>query len=188
MLGKLIIFSAPSGSGKSTIINNLLAKDMNLHFSISATSRAPRGTEKNGVEYYFLTPEEFRSRIEKGEFLEYEEVYKDKFYGTLRSEVDRQLAEGINVVFDVDVLGGCNIKRFYGDRALSIFIKAPSIEVLRERLEHRGTDSPEVIESRIAKAQYELTFADKFDHIVVNDDLEKAEATVLDLVSTFLAQ
>ena len=188
MLGKLIIFSAPSGSGKSTIINNLLAKDMNLHFSISATSRAPRGTEKNGVEYYFLTPEEFRSRIEKGEFLEYEEVYKDKFYGTLRSEVDRQLAEGINVVFDVDVLGGCNIKRFYGDRALSIFIKAPSIEVLRERLEHRGTDSPEVIESRIAKAQYELTFADKFDHIVVNDDLEKAEATVLDLVCTFLAQ
>ena len=188
MLGKLIIFSAPSGSGKSTIINNLLAKDMNLHFSISATSRAPRGTEKNGVEYYFLTPEEFRSRIEKGEFLEYEEVYKDKFYGTLRSEVDRQLAEGINVVFNVDVLGGCNIKRFYGDRALSIFIKAPSIEVLRERLEHRGTDSPEVIESRIAKAQYELTFADKFDHIVVNDDLEKAEATVLDLVSTFLAQ
>ncbi len=188
MLGKLIIFSAPSGSGKSTIINNLLAKDMNLHFSISATSRAPRGTEKNGVEYYFLTPEEFRSRIEKGEFLEYEEVYKDKFYGTLRSEVDRQLAEGSNVVFDVDVLGGCNIKRFYGDRALSIFIKAPSIEVLRERLEHRGTDSPEVIESRIAKAQYELTFADKFDHIVVNDDLEKAEATVLDLVCTFLAQ
>lgn len=188
MLGKLIIFSAPSGSGKSTIINNLLAKDMNLHFSISATSRAPRGTEKNGVEYYFLTPEEFRSRIEKGEFLEYEEVYKDKFYGTLRSEVDRQLAEGSNVVFDVDVLGRCNIKRFYGERALSIFIKAPSIEVLRERLEHRGTDSPEVIESRIAKAQYELTFADKFDHIVVNDDLEKAEATVLDLVSTFLAQ
>ena len=124
MAGKLIIFSAPSGSGKSTIINYLLKQDLHLRFSISATSRAPRGTEKNGVEYYFLTPEEFRSRIANGDFLEYEEVYTDKYYGTLKSEVERILNEGDNVIFDVDVVGGCNIKKFYGDRALSVFIHA----------------------------------------------------------------
>lgn len=185
-MSKLIIFSAPSGSGKSTIINYLLAQHLNLAFSISATSRAPRGTERNGVEYFFLTPDEFRRRIEAGEFLEYEEVYKDRFYGTLKSQVEKQLADGQNVIFDVDVVGGCNIKQFYGDRALSVFIQPPSIEELRHRLEGRGTDAPEVIESRLAKAAYELTFAPKFDRVIVNDDLEKAKAEALQVITDFL--
>src|SRR5574344_239289 len=146
MAGKLIIFSAPSGSGKSTIINYLLQQSLRLRFSISATSRAPRGTEKNGVEYYFLTPAEFKARIGKGDFLEYEEVYTDKFYGTLKREVERILNEGNNVIFDVDVVGGCNIKNYYRDKALSIFSQPPSIEALRERLVGRGTDSMDVIE------------------------------------------
>lgn len=188
MAGKLIIFSAPSGSGKSTIINYLLQQSLRLRFSISATSRAPRGTEQNGVEYYFLTPEEFKARIAKGDFLEYEEVYTDKFYGTLKSEVERILDEGDNVIFDVDVVGGCNIKHYYGERALSIFIQPPSIEELRKRLVGRGTDTPEVIESRIAKAEYELSFADKFDTVVINDDLETAKAKVLQVVQDFLAK
>ena len=153
MTGKLIIFSAPSGSGKSTIINYLLTQNLNLAFSISATSRPPRGTEQHGVEYFFLTPEEFRCRIENNEFLEYEEVYKDRYYGTLKAQVEKQLEAGQNVVFDVDVVGGCNIKKFYGDRALSVFIQPPSVEELRCRLEGRGTDAPEIIESRIAKAE-----------------------------------
>lgn len=186
MAGKLIIFSAPSGSGKSTIINFLLKQNLNLHFSISATSRAPRGTEKNGVEYYFLTPDEFRTRIAAGDFLEYEEVYTDKYYGTLKSEVERRLNNGDNVIFDVDVVGGCNIKKFYGDRALSVFIQPPSIEDLRERLEGRGTDTPEVIESRIAKAEFELGFAGKFDVIVVNDKLEAAQEEALNVIKEFL--
>ena len=156
MAGKLIIFSAPSGSGKSTIINYLLTQNLNLAFSISATSRAPRGTEQNGVEYFFLTPEEFKQRIANNEFLEYEEVYKDRFYGTLKAQVEKQLAAGQNVIFDVDVVGGCNIKKFYGDRALSVFIQPPSLEELRKRLTGRGTDAPEVIESRLAKATFEL--------------------------------
>lgn len=185
-MSKLIIFSAPSGSGKSTIINYLLAQHLNLAFSISATSRAPRGTERDGVEYFFLTPDEFRRRIETGEFLEYEEVYKDRFYGTLKSQVEKQLADGQNVIFDVDVVGGCNIKQFYGDRALSVFIQPPSIEELRHRLEGRGTDAPEVIESRLAKAAYELTFAPKFDRVIVNDDLEKAKAEALQVITDFL--
>ena len=188
MAGKLIIFSAPSGSGKSTIINYLLQQSLRLRFSISATSRAPRGTEKNGVEYYFLTPEAFKARIAKGDFLECEEVYTDKFYGTLKSEVERILNEGDNVIFDVDVVGGCNIKRFYGDRALSVFIQPPSIEELRKRLVGRGTDTPEVIESRIAKAEYELSFADKFDTVVINDDLETAKAKALQVIQAFLAK
>ena len=188
MAGKLIIFSAPSGSGKSTIINYLLQQSLRLRFSISATSRAPRGTEKNGVEYYFLTPEAFKARIAKGDFLEYEEVYTDKFYGTLKSEVERILNEGDNVIFDVDVVGGCNIRRFYGDRALSVFIQPPSIEELRKRLVGRGTDTPEVIESRIAKAEYELSFADKFDTVVINDDLETAKAKALQVIQAFLAK
>ena len=188
MAGKLIIFSAPSGSGKSTIINYLLQQSLRLRFSISATSRAPRGTEKNGVEYYFLTPEEFKTRIAQGDFLEYEEVYTDKFYGTLKSEVERIIQEGDNVIFDVDVVGGCNIKRFYGDRALSVFIQPPSIEELRKRLIGRDTDTPEVIESRIAKAAYELGFADKFDVVVINDDLETAKAKALQVIQAFLAK
>lgn len=185
-MGKLIIFSAPSGSGKSTIINYLLTQNLNLAFSISATSRPPRGSEQNGVEYFFLTPEEFRQRIAQGDFLEYEEVYQDRFYGTLKEQVEKQLAAGQNVVFDVDVVGGCNIKQFYGDRALSVFVQPPSVEELRKRLEGRGTDAPEVIESRIAKAEYELSFAPKFDKVIVNDDLETAKKEALEVLSRFL--
>ena len=144
-MSKLIIFSAPSGAGKSTIVRYMLAQDLNLQFSISATSRLPRGEEKNGIEYFFLTPKEFKDRIANGDFLEYEEVYPDKFYGTLKSEVDRILAEGKNVVFDIDCIGGLNVKKIYGDRALSIFVMPPSILALRERLEKRGTDAPPVI-------------------------------------------
>lgn len=186
MTGKLIIFSAPSGSGKSTIINYLLTQHLNLAFSISATSRPPRGTEQHGVEYFFLTPEEFRCRIENNEFLEYEEVYKDRYYGTLKEQVEKQLKEGQNVVFDVDVVGGCNIKKFYGDRALSVFIQPPSVEELRKRLVGRGTDAPEVIEDRVAKAAYEMSFAPKFDKIIVNDDLETAKAEALEVITQFL--
>ena len=159
---------------------------MNLHFSISATSRAPRGTERDGVEYYFLSPDEFRQKIAAGDFLEYEEVYTDKYYGTLKSEVERRLGEGENVVLDVDVVGGCNVKKMYGERALSVFIQPPSIEVLRERLVGRGTDAPDVIESRLAKAEYELSFAGRFDVVIVNDRLEEAEAKALDVITQFL--
>lgn len=188
MAGKLIIFSAPSGSGKSTIINYLLTQNLNLVFSISATSRAPRGTEQNGVEYFFLTPEEFKQRIANNEFLEYEEVYKDRFYGTLKAQVEKQLAAGQNVIFDVDVVGGCNIKKFYGDRALSVFIQPPSLEELRKRLTGRGTDAPEVIESRLAKATFELSYAGKFDVVIVNDNLEKAQAEALKTIRDFIQQ
>ena len=184
--GKLIIFSAPSGSGKSTIINYLMTQGLNLAFSISATSRAPRGTEQHGVEYYFLSAEEFKQRIANDEFLEYEEVYENRFYGTLKAPIEKQLKEGFNVVFDVDVVGGCNIKKYYGERALSVFIQPPSIEELRKRLVGRATDTPEVIESRIAKAEFELSFAEKFDVVVVNDDLEKAKADALETLQKFL--
>lgn len=186
MKGKVIIFSAPSGSGKSTIINYLMQQNLNLAFSISATSRPPRGTEQHGVEYFFLTPEDFRQRIANGEFLEYEEVYKDRFYGTLKEQVEKQLENGQNVVLDVDVKGGCNIKNYYGNRALSIFIQPPSIETLRQRLNGRGTDSPEVIEDRIARAEYELGFADKFDTVIVNDNLEQAQQEALQILKKFL--
>ena len=186
MTGKLIIFSAPSGSGKSTIINYLMKQGLGLAFSISATSRAPRGNEQHGVEYFFLTPEEFRSRIAKGDFLEYEEVYPDRFYGTLKEQVEHQLQIGQHVVFDVDVVGGCNIKEFYGDRALSVFIQPPSVEELRRRLEGRGTDAPEVIQQRLDKATYELTFAPRFDKVIVNDALDKAQAEALDVIKNFI--
>lgn len=187
MEGKLIILAAPSGSGKSTIVKYLMEnEDLNLHFSISATSRAPRGTEMNGVEYFFMTPDEFRSHIDAGDFIEYEEVYTDKFYGTLKSQVDAQLAAGENVIFDVDVKGAMSIKKLYGKRALSMFIQPPSIEELRIRLEGRGTDAPEVIEQRLAKAEYELSFADKFDEVVVNDNLEIAEVEAESLIEDFL--
>ena len=188
MKGKLIIFSAPSGTGKSTIINWLMQEhsELKMAFSISCTSRAPRGTERNGVEYFFLTPDEFRSRIEAGEFLEYEEVYTDRYYGTLKSQVERQCDAGQNVVFDVDVKGGCNIKQHYGDKALSIFIMPPSVDELRRRLESRATDAPEVIDQRIARAEFEIGFADKFDKVVVNDDLDKAKKEVLGIIKQFL--
>lgn len=188
MQGKLIIFSAPSGSGKSTIINFLLKQNLNLQFSISATSRDPRGEEKHGVEYYFLSPEEFRTKIANDDFLEFEEVYTDRFYGTLKSEVDRITSTGNNVIFDVDVVGGCNIKKFYGERALSVFIQPPSIEELRKRLEGRGTDAQDVIESRLAKAEFELGFAPKFDVVIVNDNLEKAQQEALDTIRKFLQE
>ena len=187
MKGKLIIVSAPSGSGKSTIISWLMKHpELRLAFSISCTSRPPRGSERNGVEYFFLTPDEFRRRIEADEFLEYEEVYEGRFYGTLKSQVEHQLSQGQNVVFDVDVKGGCSLKKYFGDRALSIFIQPPSVEELRRRLENRGTDSPEVIADRVAKAEYELTFAPMFDRVVVNDDLETAQQEAYGLVSSFL--
>jgi guanylate kinase len=184
---KLIIFSAPSGSGKSTIIQRLLQEGMPLEFSVSATSRSPRGAEQNGVEYWFLTPDEFRRRIEADEFLEYEEVYPDRYYGTLKSEVDRIASNGYVPVFDVDVKGGMNIKKFYGKRALSIFIQPPSLEELRRRLEGRGTDSAEVIEERLSRAEFELSQAESFDCVVVNDNLEKAVAEVQKLVKDFLS-
>lgn len=186
--GKLIIFSAPSGSGKSTIVQYLMKEhpELRLVFSISCTSRAPRGTERNGIDYFFLSPDEFRQKISKGEFLEYEEVYQDKFYGTLKSQVDSQANRGENVVFDVDVKGGCNIKKYYGNRALSVFIQPPSVEELRRRLLGRATDAPEVIEQRLSKAAYELTFADRFDKVIVNDDLAVAKAEAYQIVSDFL--
>lgn len=187
MQGKLIIFSAPSGSGKSTIINKLMSEyGLRGRFSISATSRKPRGSERDGVEYYFLSEEDFRKRIGEGDFLEYEEVYPGCFYGTLRSEVDRTLAQGENVILDIDVQGGLNVKKIYGDRALTLFIQPPSIERLRERLERRGTDAPEVIERRLAKAETELSFAPKYDAIVVNDDLEEACQSAARVVEDFL--
>ena len=186
MTGDRITSPAPSGSGKSTIITYLVSHNLNLAFAISATSRPPRGTEQNGVEYFFLTPEEFKQRIADNEFLEYEEVYKDRFYGTLKSQVEKQLADGQNVVFDVDVVGGCNIKQYYGERALSVFIQPPSVEELRKRLNGRGTDSPEVIESRIAKAEFELGYAPRFDVVIVNDDLDKAKAEALKVITEFL--
>lgn len=186
--GKLIIFSAPSGCGKSTIISWLMAhEELRLAFSVSCTSRAPRGTERNGVEYFFLSADEFRRRIDAGDFLEHEEVYPGRFYGTLKEQVEKQSAAGQNVVFDVDVKGGCNIKEYYGDRALSIFIMPPSVAELRRRLEGRGTDAPEVIDSRVARAEFELSFADRFDRVVVNDDLATAEAEALAIVKEFIA-
>ena len=174
MLGKLIIFSAPSGAGKTTIVRHLLERDLNLEFSISATSRGMRHTETNGKDYYFLTPEEFRNKIENNEFLEWEEVYAGTCYGTLKSEVERIRSNGKNVIFDVDVVGGCNIKKFYGSDALAVFVQPPSVEELRNRLVSRSTDAPEVIEKRVAKAEYELSFANQFDCIIVNENLETA--------------
>ena len=189
MPNKVIIFSAPSGSGKSTVVNHLLSLHPEFEFSVSATSRAPRGTEKDGVEYYFLTPRQFRNRIKKDAFVEYEEVYKDKFYGTLKSEVERIWKKGHVIIFDVDVKGGVNLKKYFGDKALSILIKAPSVEVLRERLVLRGTDSPEAIEERIAKAASELAFAKgKFDYDLVNDVLEQTFAESEKVVDAFLAK
>lgn len=186
--GKCIIFSAPSGSGKSTIVQWLMTEhpELKLAFSISATSRPPRGTEQHGVEYFFLSPEEFRSRIARNEFLEYEEVYQDRFYGTLKEQVENQLMGGQNVVFDVDVKGGCNIKSYYGQRALSIFIQPPSVNELRRRLLNRGTDSMEQIEQRVDKAEYEMSFAPQFDSIVTNDNLDLAKEQTLDLLRKFL--
>ncbi len=186
--GKLLIFSAPSGAGKSTIVQHLLGKGFDLEFSISATSRAPRGAEQHGREYYFLSPDEFRQRIANNEFIEYEEVYQDCFYGTLKSEVERISALGKNTIFDVDVVGGVNIKTMYGPRALSIFVQPPSVEELEKRLIGRGTDSPEKIAQRLAKASLELTYAPKFDVVLVNDNLETCKMEAEKIISEFLNQ
>lgn len=188
MDNKVIIFSAPSGAGKSTIVNHLLGLHPELEFSISATSRAPRGQERHGVEYYFYTADEFRKMIAEDMFVEHEEVYPGSFYGTLKSEVERIWAKGHAIVFDIDVQGGVNLKRIFGDKAFSIFIQAPSVDVLRERLTGRGTDSPEAIEKRVAKAASEMEFAaGKFDHVLVNDDLQMALAEADDIITHFLA-
>ena len=187
MSNKVVIFSAPSGAGKSTIVNHLLGIHPELEFSISATSRAPRGQEKHGVEYYFFSADEFRQMISEDKFVEYEEVYAGSFYGTLRSEVERIWAKGHAIVFDIDVQGGVNLKRIFGEQALSVFIQAPSVEVLRERLIGRGTDTQEAIEKRVAKAASEMEFADgKFDYTLVNDDLQTAKAEAEKLISDFL--
>ena len=182
----MVILSAPSGAGKSTIINRILEKKLPLEFSISATNRPPRGNEKNGIEYFFLTPDEFIEKINTGCFIEYEEVYPNRFYGTLKSEVEKKLAEGKNIILDVDVAGGLNIKKQYGDNALLIFIQPPSIEELHRRLEKRGTEAPEVISDRISKAAYELSLALEYDAIVVNDRLEDAENETIYLINNFL--
>lgn len=187
--GKLLIFSAPSGSGKTTLVNHLLAEIPNIAFSVSATSRPPRGNEENGREYYFISPEEFIQRVENDEFLEWQEVYPGRYYGTLKSVVEKMQEDGFHVAFDVDVVGGTNIKNYYGDKALSIFIQAPSIEVLRQRLINRGTDSMEEIEKRLAKADWEMNFAQgKFDTTIINDDLETAKTDILEAVRQFLEQ
>ena len=188
MRGKLIFVSAPRGCGKSTFVNWLMLvhPELKLYFSISCTSRAPRGTERDGVEYFFLSPEEFKAKIQQGEFLEYEEVYENRFYGTLKQQVERQREAGQNVVFDVDVKGGVNIKKYYGDQALSLFIQPPSVEELRRRLEGRATDTPDAIEQRLAKAEYELSFAAQFDRVIINDDLETAKQETLQTVCDFL--
>lgn len=184
----MIIVSAPSGSGKSTLINYLMTQFPELEFSISATSRTPRGEEKDGVEYYFLTAEEFRKKIEENAFLEYEEVYKDKFYGTLKSEVSRINDKRHTVIFDVDVVGGCNIKKMYGENALSVFIMPPSIATLKERLLRRGTDAMEVINDRVEKASQEMSYANRFDRIVINDDLDSTKGLMKKIVGEFLKE
>lgn len=186
--GKLIIFSAPSGSGKTTIVKRLLSVFPQFEFSISATSRRPRGTERDGVDYFFLTQDEFAQRVAAGDFVEWEEVYGGTCYGTLRSEMERIWSKGNVIVFDVDVMGGINLKRIFGEKACSIFIMPPSVEELRRRLEGRGTDSPETIDKRVAKAEFELSKSDAFDHIVVNDDLDKAVAETESIIVKFLDQ
>ena len=187
MDNKVLIFSAPSGSGKSTIVNHILGLyPDSMEFSVSATSRAPRGEEKDGREYYFMTADQFRKLIEEDKFVEYEEVYEGRFYGTLKSECERIWAAGHVIIFDVDVKGGVSLKKYFGNAALSVFIKAPSVEVLRERLIKRGTDSPEAIEERVAKAEIEIAYAPQFDYVLVNDELKTAFAESEKVVEDFL--
>ncbi len=188
MSNKVVIFSAPSGSGKSTIVKHILGRHPEMEFSVSATSRPPRGTEIDGVEYLFYSADTFRRLVAEDKFVEHEEVYPDRFYGTLKSEVNRIWGKGHVIIFDVDVKGGVNLKKYFGDKALSVFIQAPSVDVLRERLEKRGTDSPADIEKRVAKAAEEMTFAGKFDRVLVNDDLEEAYRAADAMVDPFLAR
>lgn len=184
--GKLIIFSAPSGSGKTTLVHHLLKTLPNLAFSVSATSRPPRGKEQDGKDYYFLTVDEFRTRIAAGDFLEFEEVYPGGFYGTLRSEVERLWADGKHVLFDIDVMGGLNLKEFFGPDALAVFVRVPDMEVLEQRLRGRGTDSEEKIRERLTKAEKEITVAPRFDRIIVNDNLDRACKEAEEAVREFL--
>lgn len=188
MGNKVVIFSAPSGSGKSTIVGHILSLHPEMEFSVSAASRAPRGTEQHAVEYYFYSADEFRAMIAEDRFVEYEEVYPGSFYGTLKSEVERIWAKGHVIIFDVDVKGGVNLKKYFGDQALAVFIQAPSVEELRKRLIFRGTDSPEAIERRVAKAAEEMTYAPQFDRILINDDLQTAFRQAEQMVEDFLAQ
>ena len=184
--GKLVIFSAPSGAGKSTLVNYLLPQFPQLSFSISATSRAPRGQEEHGKDYYFLSSEEFKMRVAQDELLEWEEVYSGTYYGTLRTEVERIWSEGKVVVFDIDVVGALNLKKQFGNRALALFVQAPSVEILEQRLRGRGTDSEEKIQQRVAKATIEMARAPEFDKVVVNDDLNTAKAEALAILKDFL--
>ena len=184
--GKLVIFSAPSGAGKSTLVNYLLPQFPELSFSISATSRSPRGKEENGKDYYFLSSEEFKARVAQDELLEWEEVYAGTYYGTLRSEMERIWTQGKVVVIDIDVVGALNLKKQFGDRALALFVQAPSVEILEQRLRGRGTDSEEKIQQRVAKATIEMARAPEFDKVVVNNDLDTAKAEALAILKDFL--
>lgn len=187
--GKIIIISAPSGCGKSTIINALLEKgEIDMQFSVSATNRQPRTGEQHGVNYYFLSDEDFRKAIDNDEFVEYEEVYPGRYYGTLKSEIQRIVDAGHNVVLDIDVKGGVNVKRMYGDEAVSVFIQPPSVEALRQRLEGRGTESAEAIAQRVDRAEFEIGFAPQFDHTVVNDDLAEAIGNVSRILKDFTSR
>lgn len=186
MAGKAIIFSAPSGSGKTTIVKHLLTTNPDLGFSISASTRDKRGrTEQHGKDYYFLTPEEFKKHIDEDDFIEWEEVYAGNFYGTLKSEIERIWSEGKDVIFDVDVKGGLNLKKYFGDKALAIFVKVPSIEVLKERLNDRGTESSESLSRRLFKANFEMSFQDQFDIVLVNENLNKSLAEAQQLYNDF---
>lgn len=186
MQGKVIIVSAPSGAGKTSIVRHLLDAVPELKFSISATTRNKRDYEVDGKDYYFITPEQFKERLANDEFLEWQEVYKDQFYGSLKCEVERIWKNGGTVIFDVDVLGGLNIKKFYGDRALAVFIEPPTLEELCNRLKNRGTETEESLKKRLDKAEYEISFANQFDKIVLNDDLKTAQQEMIDLVQDFL--
>lgn len=188
MNGKLIIFSAPSGSGKTTIVRHLLSLDIGLAFSVSATSRTPRINETDSIDYHFLSPDAFRKKIDKGEFLEWEEVYKDQYYGTLRSEVENMLEKGKHVLFDIDVVGGLNLKREFGNQSLAIFVQPPSLSIMEQRLRERGTDSEEQILKRVAKAEKELSYADQFDKLIVNDNLTDSLKMAEQVVREFINQ
>lgn len=189
MAGKALIFSAPSGSGKTTIVKHLLKNNPDLGFSISASTRDKRGrTEQDGQDYYFLTPEQFKRKIDQNEFIEWEEVYAGNFYGTLKTEIERIWQQGKNVIFDVDVKGGINLKKYFGDKALAIFVKVPSMEVLKQRLQERGTESEESLSRRLFKAKFEMTFQDKFDVVLVNEDLNRSLAEAQQLYDQFKAK
>lgn len=188
MQGKVIVVSAPSGAGKTSIVQQLLKEVPELRFSISATTRAKREYEVDGKDYYFLTPEQFKEKLAQDDFLEWQEVYTDQFYGSLKSEVERIWQNNQTVIFDVDVLGGLNIKKFYGDNAMSVFIKAPSVEELEKRLRNRGTETPETLKKRLDKAEYEMSFSNQFDKILLNDDLATAQGEMIELVRDFIAR